>query len=37
MPVLFTRTTLLLLGAAGVLGVLVIPIRRMMAQTPAEE
>lgn len=32
MPELFTRTTLFLLGSAVVLGLLIIPIRRMMAQ-----
>jgi POT family proton-dependent oligopeptide transporter len=35
MPVLFTRTTLFLFIAAGVLAVLSIPIRRMMANVPA--
>jgi proton-dependent oligopeptide transporter, POT family len=33
MPTLFTRTTLLLLGASVVLGLLIIPIRRMMAES----
>ncbi|MBN1205053.1 MAG: peptide MFS transporter [Myxococcaceae bacterium] len=35
MPELFTNTTLFLLGAAVVLGLLIIPIRRMMAQPQA--
>ncbi|MFL5344575.1 MAG: peptide MFS transporter [Hyalangium sp.] len=36
MPTLFTRTTLLLLASAVVLGALIIPIRRMMAETQTE-
>jgi proton-dependent oligopeptide transporter, POT family len=37
MPVLFTRTTLFLLGSGVVLGLLVIPIRRMMAEANAPQ
>ncbi|HVG58105.1 MAG TPA: peptide MFS transporter [Hyalangium sp.] len=37
MPVLFTRTTLFLLGSGVVLGLLVIPIRRMMAEAHAQQ
>jgi POT family proton-dependent oligopeptide transporter len=33
MPRLFTTTTLSLLGAAVLLGLMIVPIRRMMAQT----
>ena len=36
MPVLFTRTTLYLVGAAAILAVLSIPIRRMMANVEEE-
>jgi len=36
-PQLFTTTTLFLFGAAVILGLLVIPIRRMMAQADAHE
>jgi POT family proton-dependent oligopeptide transporter len=36
MPTLFTRTTLFLLGASVVLGVLIIPIRRMMAESESK-
>jgi POT family proton-dependent oligopeptide transporter len=36
MPELFTRTTLFLLGAAVVLGVLIIPIRKMMSEPQPE-
>jgi POT family proton-dependent oligopeptide transporter len=37
MPVLFTRTTLVLLGSGVVLGLLVVPIRRMMAEAHAQQ
>ncbi|MBB4639121.1 peptide MFS transporter [Longimicrobium terrae] len=37
MPALFTRTTLSLLIAAAVLAALIIPIRRMMREVPANE
>jgi POT family proton-dependent oligopeptide transporter len=37
MPVLFIRTTLLLLGAGVVLGALIIPIRRMMAEAQPQK
>jgi POT family proton-dependent oligopeptide transporter len=36
MPALFTQTTLFLLGSAVVLGLLIIPIRRMMAQAQTD-
>ncbi len=36
MPELFTQTTLFLLGSAVVLGLLIIPIRRMMAETQTD-
>ena len=36
MPALFTQTALFLLGSAVVLGLLIIPIRRMMAGTQTE-
>jgi POT family proton-dependent oligopeptide transporter len=36
MPQLFTATTLSLLISAAVLGLLVIPIRRMMREVPAQ-
>ncbi len=37
MPVLFIRTTVLLLGAGVVLGALIIPIRRMMAEAQPQK
>jgi POT family proton-dependent oligopeptide transporter len=37
MPALFTWTTLALVGAAVVLALLIIPIRRMMRDIPAGE
>jgi POT family proton-dependent oligopeptide transporter len=36
MPALFTQTTLFLLGSAVVLGLLIVPIRRMMAEPQPE-